>query len=371
MKIALLSFHNTANYGAALQAYALERYLHDKGYRCEYINYVNPMRGSVYSMTSQILESLKQGNVKEAILYLVGSPMMMLRKRKFRLFYDKNLVQTKQIYKSSGEAVALNKEYDAFIVGSDQVWNPHNNGRDTAFLLDFVEDGKKKISYASSFGVSSLDDEIRGGYAQCLNRIDRLSVREQFGQRLVEELTGRKAEVVLDPVFLLRKEDWMQFIPLKKPSAKYVFSYTNRANQFASFIQTTKYSLNGIIHYKLGRNTSIQDFISRKVRVKYSMSPAQFVGTIYHAELVVSASFHCIALAILLNKPFVAILTNNKGKDERILNLLRQLGLESRILTSEMTSQAVNAPIDYDAVNKTLAVMRESSTHFLIEAIES
>lgn len=371
MKVGLISFHNAANYGAALQAYALEKFLLDSGFQCEYINYINAMRRSAYSMTAQILESLRKGNVKGAILYMAGSPMMMLRKRNFGLFYNKNLIQTRKIYQSSEEAKVLNKEYDAFIVGSDQVWNPHNNGRDTAFLLDFVDNNKKKISYASSFGVATLEEEMKKCYAQCLKRIDYLSVREEFGQKLVEGLTGRIARVVLDPVFLLKKEDWLQFIDSRQIKTKYVFSYTNRANQFDDFISTTGYQLRDKLHYKLGRNTSINDFVDTKIRVKYSMSPTKFLETIFHAELVISASFHCIALSILLNKPFVAILTNNKGKDERILNLLRQLGLESRILTQSMTAQAINSPIDYVAVNKKIDLLREDSTKFLIDALKA
>lgn len=123
--------------------------------------------------------------------------------------------------------------------------------------------------------------------------------------------------------------------------------------------------------YKLTRQTSPVDFISPKIKVKYSMSPQEFIGVISAASLVVSASFHCISLAIILNRPFVAILTGDKGKDERLLSLLNLLNLNDRILTPNMTSAKVSSPIDYDTVNQKLEELKSSSVQYLISAIEN
>ena len=372
MKIGLISFHNAANYGAALQAYALQKYLQKQGCSCEYINYVNDMRRNAYSMTFQICSSLKHGNIKGALAYTLGSPLMLLRKKRFGCFYKQHLKQTEKVYHSSEEAKELNNVYDIFIVGSDQVWSPHHNGHDTAFLLDFVDNDKKKISYASSFGVSSIDAQIEDRYRHCLKRFSYISVRETFGQQLVRQLSGEESTVVLDPVFLLRQSDWLQFVKQNKWSKRdYIFSYTNRPGQFDDFIKTTHYDISNKLHYKLGRNTSLGDFVNNKVRVKYAMSPTDFLEAIYYADLVVTASFHCVALSIILNKPFVAVLIGNAGKDERIVNLLKQLGLESRIFNPQMTNELVCAPIDYEEVNNRIDGLRELSVNFLKNAVNN
>lgn len=368
MRIALLSFHNAANYGASLQAYALQKFLSDEGYDCEYLNYVNASRAHEYSMSWHIWDSLRRGKLGAAVAYTLGSPFLSLRKFRFNKFYKKYLRKTERVYRTSKEATSTNVEYDRFIVGSDQVWNPACNGDDYAFLLDFVEDSRKKISYSSSFGVASIDDSHQERYRKNLSSFYSLAVRESIGSEIIKELTGRDALVVLDPVMLLTKEQWLQLVPTGERREKFLFSYTNRDSQIADFFRTG-YKLNGKKHYVLSRYTRPQDFISPVVRVKYCMSPQEFVSVIANAELVVSASFHCLAMSIMLNKPFVAILTGDKGKDERPLNLLRSLGLEDRILTPGMMVADIEKTIDWFTVNNKIDALRKSSIEYLNKAI--
>lgn len=189
-----------------------------------------------------------------------------------------------------------------------------------------------------------------------------------IGRDLINELTGRDAQVVLDPVMLLTKEQWMQLVPDKQKNERFIFSYTNRDSQITDFFKTG-YKLEYRKHYILSRYTRPQDFISPTSRVKYCMSPQEFVSVIANADLVVSASFHCLAMSIILNRPFVAILTGDKGKDERPLNILRALNLEDRILNPSMTVAEVNAPIDWDSVNKKIEELKASSVAYLDKAI--
>ena len=370
MKLGLLSFHNAANYGAALQAFALQKVLLDRGFDCEYINYQNDHRRVSYSMTHHLLSSLKKGDMKSALKFALGSPFMMLRKTRFKAFYGKNLKQTSRIFTSSQEARVLNHNYAKFIIGSDQVWNWKNNGGDEAFLLSFVEDDAKKISYSSSFGIAEISEEQKSIYRNYLSKITHLSVREKYGIKLVKNLTGREAALVLDPVFLLSKEQWEQVADSKKKKEAYIFSYTNKPNQLESFLSVTGYDVQNSCSYKLSRNITITDFLHSKVRVKYSMSPSAFLSVIRDANLIVSASFHCVALSIIMNKPFVAILTGDKGKDERLLSILSLLGLEERIFSDQMTKEQVNEPIDYGSVNKKIEALKASSMKYLLNAIQ-
>ena len=306
--------------------------------------------------------------MRSALKVALGFPFMFLRKARFKRFYKRNLVKTQIIYRNSEQATALNGAYDNFIVGSDQVWNPENNGNDTAFLLDFVQDDSKKISYSSSFGVSMIPDELVADYSAYLNKFEHLAVRENAGIQLIKSLCGRDATLVLDPVFLLTREQWLKFT--KPISERFVFSYTNRAGQFEEFIRQTRYDMTDIRHYKLARQTGVADFIAPEVRVKYTMSPESFLSVINSAELIVSASFHCIALSIIFNKNFVVILTGDKGKDERLLSLLSNLGLENRIFSGSMTLEDVKRQPDYAEVNKKLKDLVKKSTDYLKSSLQ-
>ena len=369
MKLALLSFHTAANYGASLQAYAFERFLSDKGFDCEYINYVNASRAHEYSMSWHIWDSLRHGKIKNAIAYALGSPFMTLRKWRFNNFYKKNLRKTGQVYKLSEEAASLNDEYDYFLVGSDQVWNPICNGDDAAFLLDFVKDGKKRISYSSSFGMSEIDDAHKEVYRKNFEQFKALAVRETIGQKLIKDLTGRESELVLDPVLLLTKEQWMDIMPKKVKKERFIFSYTNRDSQTRDFFKTG-YKFDGRKHYVLSRYTRPQDFINPQTRVKYCMSPEDFLFVINNADLVVSASFHCIAMSVILNRQFVAFITGDEGKDERILNLLRTLHLEDRVFHNGMTVEEIEKPIDYYVVNNKIEEMKKTSVAYLMSTLQ-
>ena len=369
MKLGLLTFHTAANYGAALQAYAFEKFLSDKGYDCEYINYVNASRAHEYSMTWHIWDSLRHGKLTSAVAYMLGAPFMALRKKRFDRFYDKYLRKTKQVYKSSAEASQLNNCYDYFVVGSDQVWNPVCNGDDTAFLLDFVKDDKKRVSYSPSFGLTEVDAAHKEAYKENLNRFASIGVREKVGQKIVKELTGRDATLVLDPVLLLTKEQWMEVMPKKEKKERFIFSYTNRDSQMADFLKTG-YEIGERKHYVLSRYTKPGDFLNKNVRVKYYMSPEEFLWVVNNAEMIVSASFHCVAISIILNRPFVAITTGDEGKDERLLNMLRTLGLEDRILREGMTDEEVCKPIDYESVNRRIEQMKEQSVNYIMNALK-
>ncbi len=371
MKIALLTFHNAINYGAALQVYASQKAIQELGAECEVIDYVNEHRKNAYNMFEQAKKNLKEKKMISFAKVLVGTPFMSSRRKKFLEFYNENLECTDKQFTNSKEAKALNGLYDKFIVGSDQVWNYINNGSDFSFLLNFVEDDNRKISYSSSFGLANIPDNLKDKYIENLNKIKYLSTREEYGVNLINNLTGRKAELVLDPVFLLDKNQWLSLCNKSNNKEKYVFAYTNRSGQWEEFLQRTSYPMNSKKVYKISRHLTPKDFISRQVKVSYSISPVEFVETIANAELVVSASFHCIAMSIILNKPFVAILTGDCGKDERVINILKIAGLENRILSPKMTAADVVTPIDYQHVEERVSKYINRSKDFLKQAIFS
>lgn len=368
MKVALLSFHNAYNYGAALQAYGLQCAVQRLGVECEYLNYINDYRRHAYDLNYQLKSALKSKQLVSATKFFVGMPVMAKRAKKFEAFYSDYLKKTKRIFRNSEEAKEISTEYDKFIVGSDQVWNWSNNGGDAAFLLDFVSDDSKKISYSSSFGVCNIAPEVSELYKKYLGKFSRLATRESIGTEIIENLTGRKAHLVLDPVFLTRREEWDK---IKSQSSnnkkKFIFCYTNRQSQVTDFLNTG-FITDEDLHV-LSTHFTFKDLINRRIKPRISMSPGEFINEIDSAELVVTASFHCLALAIIYHKQFIAILTGDHGKDERIINLLKITGLENRVLKSSTTRESILQPINYESVDARIKKQFDYSEEYLRRAV--
>lgn len=350
MRTAIISFHNAYNYGAALQAYALQKAIENMGIDCEYIDYVNEHRRKAYDMNYLFKNALVERDFAFAARALLGTPFMKMRGKRFDRFYKKYLRTTSKTYKTSEEAKELNHQYDKFIVGSDQVWNPENNGADFAYLLDFVEDNNKRVSYSPSFGLSEIPDEYVEKYRENILKFSFLGVREQVGVDIIKKLTSQEAELLLDPVFLIDKEEWLKLIPQNNKKKKYVFYYTNHNGEIRDFL-STGYSMRRLEYHILSTKITPFDFINPKKEITVAMTPEEFLGEINSAELVVTSSFHCLAFSLILQKPFVVILTGNTGKDERLMNLLQMCGLENRIITSDTTLSDINKTINFEEVN--------------------
>lgn len=371
MKVGMMSFHNAYNYGAALQAYGLQYAIEKMGIECEYIDYRNERRDFNYDMKKQIKAEFRKKNYPRAAKMIVGKPLMERRGKRFETFYSKYLKKTSQVYRNSEAAKELEPLYDKFIVGSDQVWNYVNNGADWAYMLDFVEDNSKKISYSSSFGLSRIPEEYKEIYKTNLQKFNRLAVREQQGVELVEELIGRRPHLVLDPVLLAGRECFEQLRDTSvKSKRKYIFFYTNRSCQVDDFLRTG-FDKGEYKYHILSTHVSPKDFLNPKVDICVSMSPERFLQEIYNADFVVTASFHCLAFAIMFHKPFCAILTGDAGKDERLLSLLELIGQKDRILTHTTRVEDLYQEIDYDMVDERLKPYWEASHEYLKRALYS
>ena len=368
MKIALLSFHNAYNYGAALQAIGLQKALENMGVQCEYIDYQNKHRSHAYDLKYQCKSSLKKGKLIPAARAMVGIPFMSKRSKAFDSFYEQHLKKTARTYHRPEELRELNSSYDKFIVGSDQVWNFGHNGRDTAYFLEFVEDDAKKISYSSSFGLSDLPEELADTYATFLGKFNRLATRESIGTEIIKKTTGRKSHLVLDPVFLAGKDEWEKLrVANRQQGRRYIFFYTNRDSQIQDFLNTG-YVTDEEFHV-LSTHLTPKELIDRRIKTRISMSPGEFLEEIHTADLVVTASFHCLAFSIIYHKPFAVFLTGDHGKDERITNLLKITGLENRIVTSETSQEDILIPIDYAEVDRRLKDYLEASKEYLRRAV--
>ena len=221
------------------------------------------------------------------------------------------------------------EEFDYFIVGSDQVWNPtwYEEATKEAFLLNFARD-EQKVCMAPSFGISEMPEEWKRHFAKYLNTFKYLSVREESGVRIVEELTGKKAEVVIDPTLMISAMKWRELekkMKRRENSKPYILKYFLGAQD-----KKTKDYINDIAAKE---GLEVYELLDEKEEDLYLAGPREFLDLIDHAQLICTDSFHACVFSILFDKPFLVFERDGTGAgmSTRISTLLGILGLEKRM----------------------------------------
>lgn len=374
MKIAILTFHDTANYGAALQAYATIEHLRRAGHDVDILDYTNEHRRGIYQFGPRFHRQLRRGQLSGAGKTLLGAWAIRKRLAHFDAFYNAYTPRCSKHLTTSEELKDAAFEYDAVIAGSDQIWNPRNNGGDTSYLLDFVDDDDRTISYASSFGSIELNEQDRSSYARCLSRIRSLSVREKTGADLVKDLTGRSVPIVVDPVFLLSADDWTSLAQQAASDADVktgILDYTAIPGMLEGFIRSTQIRKHIKQITRIGTSVRPKDLLLPNVKLAGAAGPLEFLSRLLRCELLFTSSFHGTALAILLRRPFITVLSGNPGRDSRITDLLSDVNLTERIYTPQMSVKDVLSPISFDAAQAQIEIRRNESIAFLDAAINS
>lgn len=359
MKIGILTFPNTNSYGAVLQMYALYKATEKLGANVEIINYQN-----LYMKQRQHFLSRQKLSSKKRALKNIAAQMMHWRQNySFYKFEKRMLVYPLKAVKDIGEASNIGARYDGVICGSDQVWNAHITGSDMHFYLDFCEANTKRISYAPSFGKVAYSSGIENQIKQELNKFDYISVREKEGQDYIEQITGRKPELVLDPTFLLQKEEWEK-VEEKYiiPSDGYIAYYTiqSSASLFEFCLELAKKENKKVVI--IGGNF-LKQIKNRDNRIMYAcdLSPSEWLYVIHHADCVVTNSFHGTAFSIHYQKDFYVEFSSDTNA--RLEEIIQICALEDRVVSR--TDSQCNKAIDYADVESRLSERREKSHTFL------
>ena len=219
MLIKTITCHDVYNHGAILQAYALMKYLQNKGHKVEIIDYKPTYLSGHYNLFSVNNPAWNTNFIKKAIYLFVKFPGALLalkRKRAFDQFTEKYLSITQTQYVSNEQLTQDPPKADIYICGSDQIWNClFPNGKDPAFYLDFVPKDKRKISYAASFATQQIPQEYKKFVKNKISNLDNISVRETSGIEILKNLGITHGTQVVDPVFLLDRDEWDHFCKCK------------------------------------------------------------------------------------------------------------------------------------------------------------
>lgn len=336
MKICTITCHDVYNVGASLQAYALQSYLKLLGHDVKIIDYKPDYLSNHYRLDI-VNPKYNKPFLKQAYLLakLPGRLHMLPRKKAFDRFTAKHLDLTKR-YTSNEELKQEPPEADAYLAGSDQIWNPlFPNGKDPSFYLDFVQQGIR-ASYAASFAVDEFPQELRKVTAQYLNHFDRIAVRETSGISVLKTMGITNAVTVLDPVFLLAREQWESMT--EKPEgceAPYLLVYDFDNSTSVRRLAERIAAENGWKIYSIFELPYAERCFSL-------CGPEAFLGLVQGAAFVLSNSFHATAFSVIFEREF-AVVERTEKINTRMRDFTALLGLPDH-----MATETAKVPLNTD-----------------------
>lgn len=381
MQIKTITCHDVNNYGASLQAYALQSFLQKNGYDVEIIDYLpiyksdrlnffeyNRTNGKIFSLL-KFLPFLKP--LVGLIDHLkvpghITDYKFIKRKKPFNSFKKNKLKCTEMTYRTLADLQKNPPIADVYIAGSDQIWNSvGTNGRDPSYYCAFVPDKSKCISYAASFGASYIPQELSGFVSSQLARFSAISTRERSGVEIVEKL-GYKATEVLDPVFLLDREDWESLCSQVHKKEKYILVYDLDMNHpgvrklCMELAERNKWKIYSINDFRV---CPYADFNINDA------GPIEFIEWIRDAQYVVCTSFHGTAFSILFHKQFYTFPLYHAKNHARMADFLHKMNLDSHFVKEQIDYDELTS-IDFNAVDTLLAHFKQNSRQWLLSELK-
>lgn len=374
-------FHQ--NYGGMLQAYATVSMLEEMGIDYELVQYEKVWKPrDISKALPRLLNSVLLNDKYESLKKKIGLKMHpdfaannSIRMNAFESFQKSHFTRLSPVYKGYEELCGGSKKYSAVITGSDQLWSPA--GLPTNYYnLQFVPEEIRKISWASSFGVSSIPWYQKSRTRDYLQRMDYISMRENRGAEIVEELSGKKVPVLMDPVFAFGKEKWNVLVTEKPVEwENYIFCYFLGDN--AEHRAAAK---------KLAEETGCKIVTLRHMdqyipadeafgdAAPYDVSPDRFLDLLRNARAVCTDSFHGMAFSIIFEKQFIIFdrysAEARYSKNSRIDSLCANLGLGDRRYSGTADlREKMESSIAYDAIREKLDAERSRTKQYLEAAL--
>lgn len=363
--ILTLYYHNY-NYGGLLQAYALQKAITDSGYQAEQISY---KLESGYDGWNSIKASIKKpvAYLYHRARYGKWFDQYTVRRKKFEAFAE-TIPHTEVV--TAQTISELSNQFDCFVCGSDQIWNPI--GWQPTLFFDFLPDDKKRISYAASIARDELTKEEYAFMEPYLDKFSAISVREKnSADMLNRKFPKLNVQAVPDPVFLLAEEEWRMLIPkVNEKKVPYIFAY---------FLGENKENRQKAIQYAEDRKLKIRfasclDYTQSGWDKKHPellaspMGVEEFLQSIANAELVLTDSFHAAAFSSILKTPFYALprfkVQDKTSMNSRILNLVQELEIPERY-TEELNTQYEWRESEWKNIESNLLRMKNCGLDYL------
>lgn len=366
IKVGIITVHNSPSFGASLQSYALYRYLLNQGVECSIIDLYRPANDGFKSSKKYISYKEKKRSFLKKIRSFVkriikGSSSKRSWKHVSKMKFDEfnSVIRKSKPYYCIDDLYLNPPQYDIYISGSDQLWNPDQPYCVEPYFLTFVNNGGRKISYASSIGLSGLKDAIANDYKKWLADFDAIAVREKTAQQIVHSLLHRDVPLVLDPTFLLDKEVWeAELIPPSKTN--YILLFTLGSNESLANIAYRYAQEKGFQIIGIGNWENSWPYIKKCDDI----GPREFLGFIKNAEAVFTDSFHGTVFSIIFGvKRIIPYVSKTSKRGSRIVDLLRLFNLDHLLVSEEMSIEIDE--IDWTKVVVLLNRYKEKSRGYL------
>lgn len=362
-RIAIITWNTYHNFGTFLQAYALQQYLYISGY------------------DNKILDDhiIIDNNINWK--FKIKKLLWRLRRKSYRIYTkskhdsDRLFNNFKRKYLNIDSNITpltyLDKKYDLFICGSDQIWNPFllDNPNQTFYYAAFSK--KKKIAYAPSIGISNIPPQYNKKVKNLISSFCNLSLRENQGVESISKLTKKNVIKVVDPTLLLNKEEWEKILPKNNTHIeKYILGY---------FLTPNTSYINAAITYAKQKSLKFILFFTDESYYKYdceliSAGPIEFLNYIKHAEILFTDSFHGSIFAKIFHVQFFTLKrfgNTQKGQDSRVENLLDMFGIKYRLMGIENIENLTNIQnIDFEKVDNNIFQYINASKTYLKNALQ-
>ncbi len=361
MDIGIATFQWADNYGAVLQAWALQHALSKRGHRVEIIDYRLPDP----PLLRRWLSATPAGCIRKW--------QEQWKRRTFESFRRRRLIRTPESYRSVAELARLADRYDMLITGSDQVWNPcwlnQVAGLYEFYTLSFAGARTRRVAYAASYGhaeLESMPPEGRAILADALKAFDAISVREASGVEMTADLCGRTDAVHMpDPTVLLDTAEYREFLgnsAYPEPPGLYVYMLHNGEREVAPWVHALSDDYQWPVRWCNLKDTGLR-------RGREMPAPEKWLQRIRDAAFVVTNSYHCVLFCLQFHTPFAAVPVTGPlaPMNARVLELLDRCGLRDRWVDGSGTLSAARNfdSINWEEADRMRAALRQTAFNYM------
>lgn len=359
-KVGILSTHRQTNWGSVLQCYALQEYLYSKGFEAEYIDYF-PDDVTIEGRLKTLKGKSRLFN--NNILYLGAKIILGItyrhNKKIFDKFITKNLKMTSNTFYYADEINDETVHEDIYCCGGDQVLN----GFKVLEVFDNLSDSAFKVSYSSSFGKTDFTEDEWKKIQGSLSRFNMLSCREDVGTNIMKKMGFSDAVQVIDPVFLVSPQKWIQMSSKRKINDKYVFVYNLHHDKQLEKLEKELANKHSLKIYNVCNHWF--EFY-RKGKFIWCPEVEEFLNLLINSEYIISDSFHATAFAIIFHKRFLTVIPH--GVSSRVESIARLFSLEDRLIsctTEKDYCSVIEKPIDYERIEHIIDRERSMASKYI------
>lgn len=354
-KVGIVTITSGANYGNRLQNYAMQITLRKLGY--------NP-----YTIRKKDERKSVKGTIKKLVKHITGYKYTPLDKRieRFEKFNRKYICFSKNYIESDDYSKKLCDEFDYFICGSDQIWNPNYRMNTGCHFLSFVK-GKNKISVSASLGIQNITESDSKRISKWMRELDAISVREKVAKDICEKIVGKKVSVLIDPTLMLDEEEWTKIAkkPKNMKNDDYILCYFLGSVNESCIADIKEYASNKKV--KIVFLEDIWRNLGFSSNEEYTYDPSEFVWLISNSKFVITDSFHATVFSVIFKKKFIIVprLDQKNNMNSRFDSLLEMFEIENAIYNKDFGIEQ-NLKVDYKKVKQILDCEKKKFCEFII-----